>query len=107
MKRRGVTQISLAEYAGVSQGAVSRWVNGSLPKADKIERIASCLGVSVEWLLHQSESTLSEEAAEYVVTSNALERADRVERRMEAFQRVLAMSDEEIEKFLDEFPSKK
>lgn len=51
MSKKGLTQVQLAEHAGVSQGSVSGWLNGAVPKADKLIKIAELLGVSQQWLL--------------------------------------------------------
>jgi transcriptional regulator with XRE-family HTH domain len=47
-----VTQAELAAKASLSQGAISRYLNGKAsPKAEELLRIAAALGVSMEWLL--------------------------------------------------------
>lgn len=51
MEKAGVRQEDLAVATGVSQGAVSRWLSGSIPRSDKIWLIAKKLGVRVEDLV--------------------------------------------------------
>lgn len=51
MTRLDLTQKSLGEKIGVSQTAVSKWLNGSIPRGDQLMITASCLNVTMEWLL--------------------------------------------------------
>lgn len=54
---RNFTQADLAARADVSQGTLSRYLNGKAsPKAEELLRISKALGVSMEWLL-TGEST--------------------------------------------------
>lgn len=47
-----VTQAELATKAAMSQGAISRYLNGKAsPKAEELLRIAQALGVTMEYLL--------------------------------------------------------
>ena len=51
MAERELTQEQIAEGTGVSQGAVSGWLKGSIPKGDVLHRAAQFFGVSMEVLL--------------------------------------------------------
>lgn len=51
MKAANITQLMMAEAAGVTQGAVSGWLNGAVPKMDKITKIAAVLGLNPDYLL--------------------------------------------------------
>jgi transcriptional regulator with XRE-family HTH domain len=51
MEASCLTQKALAEKIGVSQAAISKWLNGSIPRADQLALAATALGVSMEWLL--------------------------------------------------------
>lgn len=51
MQEREVTQVQLADQAGVTQASVSGWLQGSIPKGDVLYRLARCLRVSMEYLL--------------------------------------------------------
>ena len=51
MKEQGLTQVELAERVGVSQNAVHRWVNGSVPRGDKLNQLAQVLEISGSELL--------------------------------------------------------
>lgn len=61
-----VTQADLAAKSDVSQGAISRYLNGKAsPKAEELLRISRALGVSMELLLtgqgqQQSQSPAAE-----------------------------------------------
>lgn len=55
-KRAGLSQEALADIVGVSRQAVSKWETGeTLPETAKLAALASALGVSVDWLLSDSE----------------------------------------------------
>ena len=47
MKERGITQVMLAQKAGISQSTLSAIINGATPKAETAERIALALNVNV------------------------------------------------------------
>lgn len=52
MQSGKVTQAELAAKAAMSQGAISRYLNGKAsPKAEELLRIAQALGVTMEYLL--------------------------------------------------------
>lgn len=51
MAARRVNQASLASTIGVTQAAVSKWLNGSIPKGDQLHRLARALLVRMEWLI--------------------------------------------------------
>lgn len=52
MEEKGLSQIDVAEFAGVSQGTVSRWLAGSKPVLEKVTALASGAGVDLAWLAH-------------------------------------------------------
>lgn len=48
MKTRGLKQKQLAEMGGVSDNAISKWVNGlSCPKIETLEPLAKALGLTI------------------------------------------------------------
>jgi transcriptional regulator with XRE-family HTH domain len=51
MAARRVSQANLAAATGVTQAAVSKWLNGSIPKGDQLYKIARTLLVRMEWLI--------------------------------------------------------
>ncbi len=51
MTEKGLTQKDLSELLDVSQPAVSLYLQGRMPPADVLYRIAQLGGTSVEWLL--------------------------------------------------------
>lgn len=56
MSERNITQVILAKAVGVTQGAVSGWLNGGIPKIDKVIKIAEVLRVSPEDLMFPGRS---------------------------------------------------
>lgn len=51
-KVAGLSQTSLADAVGTTQGMVSSWETGArTPTADGLVRLATALGVSTDWLL--------------------------------------------------------
>lgn len=58
LRERGVTAYQVSKATGISTGSLSDWKNGrSSPKIDKLKKIASYFGVSVDYLLGQEESS--------------------------------------------------
>lgn len=55
MEEKNITQLMMAKAVGVSQGAVSGWLNGAMPKMDKITSIANVLGIDPDELLNPSK----------------------------------------------------
>lgn len=57
LKEHGTTAYRVAKSTGIAPSTFSDWKSGrSVPKADKIRKIAACLGVSVDTLLGASEN---------------------------------------------------
>lgn len=45
MEKKGLTQVDVAEYMGVSQATVSNWCKGvKMPRMDKIDRLCELFG---------------------------------------------------------------
>ena len=51
MERTGTTQIQVAEAAAVTQPTVSRWLEGQMPKADDVWRLAQYFHTTMDWFL--------------------------------------------------------
>jgi transcriptional regulator with XRE-family HTH domain len=51
MDLHGVKQAELATAVGVTQGAVSGWCGGAIPKGDQLYQLAQFFGVSMESML--------------------------------------------------------
>lgn len=51
MKKAGLTQSQLAQKIQVTQAAVSKWLNGTVPKGDQLLSLSDALSVKMEWLL--------------------------------------------------------
>ena len=51
MRENGLTQQQLSEVLGISQPSVSLYLQGRMPPADVLHRIAQIGGASMEWLL--------------------------------------------------------
>ncbi len=55
-KKAGLSQEALAEKAGVSRQAVSKWETGdAVPELGKLPILASTFGVTADWLLSEDE----------------------------------------------------
>ena len=71
IRTSGKTKTALALHLGVPQSSVSRWISGSVPRAETLSGIAKFLGVSHEWLAAGVEpsfsSILRDDVAEYRV----------------------------------------
>jgi len=51
MERAGISQVELAEFLGISQPAVGKWVaDKSMPKMERLQAIALKLDANAEWL---------------------------------------------------------
>lgn len=63
----GLTQAQLSRLSGIDRGSISLYLSGRYrPKADKLIRLATALGVSAEWLSGAEEAT-SEAAVPFPV----------------------------------------
>ena len=58
--KKGMTQSDLARALGVKPQAVQKWEAGGGPKRDRIEAIASVLGISQSELLEATQAQLNE-----------------------------------------------
>jgi len=52
MAEKGLSQNAVAEFAGVSQGTVSRWLSGSTPELENVTSLASKTEVPLSWLAY-------------------------------------------------------
>ena len=56
LKAKGCTAYQVSKATGIAQSTLSDWKNGkSIPKADKIQKIADFFGVSAEYLMTGKE----------------------------------------------------
>ena len=51
MKTRGESALSLSKRLGISHTTIGRWLGGSQPGADQIEKLSEALSVNAQWLL--------------------------------------------------------
>lgn len=86
-----ITQADLATKAGISQGAISRYLNGKAsPKAEELYRLVTALSVSMEWLLTgqgpspvpQSGGVIKQARAEAERLARELSEAEKTARRL-------------------------
>ena len=60
-KKQNLTQESLAEKLSVSRQSVSKWETGdALPEITKLKPLSEIFGVSVEWLLSETDESAPE-----------------------------------------------
>lgn len=50
MEKAGLRQVQLAARMGVTEGAVSRWLDGRLPDPEVMATLVTVLGVSLDWV---------------------------------------------------------
>lgn len=69
MAERDISVSAVAREMDVSVQSVYRWQDGQIPRADRIERLADFLGVSVQWLFSGDEppKTVTSEEGRIVV----------------------------------------
>jgi transcriptional regulator with XRE-family HTH domain len=63
---------ALASHTGVSLPTVSRWLGGTLPKAETLESIAEFLNVDVKWLLTGNGSPERQESQSALAKSDPI-----------------------------------
>lgn len=57
-KKKGLTQIEVAKYIGLTQGAYSAWENGHVKiDSQSLARLAELFGVSMHYLLGEEDAT--------------------------------------------------
>lgn len=74
LQERGMTQKELATKANITEAAVSHYIKGDrIPRAAVVDRIASALGTSVDYLLNGSltENTDEKEVTFRLIARNA------------------------------------
>jgi len=64
MKSKGLKQHHLVSEFGVTQAAVSRWYNDSIPNPEILPKLAAILGVSVDHLLDKQPPVVIDESAQ-------------------------------------------
>ena len=64
MRSLDLTQTGLAEALGITQPAISRYLNDRMPPAELCYKLSRLGGVSMEWLLTGSDGTLYGRVAE-------------------------------------------
>ena len=68
IKEKEITQAEVATRLDVTQGAVSGWCNGAVPRGDQLYRLALFFGVSMEWLMTGQGAKTPEEVLEMAVS---------------------------------------
>lgn len=59
LKKHNVTAAQVAKETGISQSTLSEWKHGNYqPKADKMQKIANYFGVSVSYLIGETETAI-------------------------------------------------
>ena len=58
LKERGITQKELSKMSNITEASLSRYLSGDyVPRIDVVRNIAIALGVSVSYLIGESEGT--------------------------------------------------
>ena len=100
MKQKGYTQNWLAAQTDIPEATISRYLSGiHNPKIDYVARIASAMGVSVDYLLGMSMSAIPNQPPKPEIRAliAGYKRADAHTKKMIWMQLDLVLTDEEKE----------
>lgn len=90
---KGISVTQLTTILGISKSNVTNWKNGSIPKSDKIQEIASYFKVSTDYLLgNETESrTLDEQlkGIDFALHSESKELTDAEKRDVIKFMKFM------------------
>ena len=76
LKAKGCSAYQVSKATGIAQSTLSDWKNGkSIPKADKIQKIADFFGVSADYLMTGNEG---EEGKKYYLNDETAEMAQKL-----------------------------
>ena len=76
LKAKGCSAYQASKATGIAQSTLSDWKNGkSIPKADKIQKIADFFGVSAEYLMTGNDG---EEGKKYYLNDETAEMAQKL-----------------------------
>lgn len=70
--KHDITQETLARIAGVSQSAVTRWRQGSIPRKDSVMRICDHFGIEWDDIMSDSTGLAAKEHRGYISAPNAI-----------------------------------
>jgi len=82
---------ALAAHTGVALSTVSRWIGGTIPKAETLDEIAAFLGVDAKWLLTGQPATAQSPAPPSSASSSALSAPPRFASSQTADPELLAL----------------
>lgn len=100
MKKRGFTQTWLSAQTDIPEATVSRYLSGvHNPKIEYVARMASAMGVSIDYLMGLSSSSIPDQppSPEIRALIAGYERADAHTKKMIWMQLDLVLTDEEKE----------
>lgn len=98
MKQKGITQAWLAEQTEITEATISRYLSGvHSPKIELVAKMAGAMGVSVDYLIGLSSSTIPDKppSPEVRTLIAAYNRADAHTKKMVWMQLDLFLTDEE------------
>lgn len=98
IKQKGITQAWLADKTKTTEATISRYLSGvHNPKIDLVAKMAEAMGVSVDYLLGLSSSTIPNEPPSLEVRTllAAYHRADAHTKKMVWMQLDLFLTDDE------------
>jgi transcriptional regulator with XRE-family HTH domain len=100
MKSLGFTQDLLAEELGISQGAVSNYLGGRIPRPDMLFALSNHFRIPVSDLLHKDMTSEPGAAEVAKVPDSVIRRRTSYERLLERFE---GLSDAESERWAKVF----
>lgn len=98
MRQKGITQAWLAEKTEITEATISRYLSGvHSPKIELVAKMAGAMGVSVDYLIGLSSSTVPDKppSPEVRTLIAAYNRADAHTKKMVWMQLDLYLTDEE------------
>ena len=112
LEEKGITPYKLHKDTGIATATLSDWKNGkSVPKQDKLMKIADYFGVSLEYLMTGKEPQLdyiyTDENAEFLIEVTRMAKDSDFVERMKKYMSLLNEDKKSIDDMIDFMYDKK